>query len=418
MKKNVFAVIAVVAIFVLLFSTILAFAAGGGGRGAAGGGMGGARGGMAASAQRPDKTARLASIGELEKQIATLRAAIQKAPAIDPNVATLQSDTLTNFTSQYNEESNAISQIATTLNSIRPIPNAGIIYLDTLSEINDLAKSENATKVMALVQVLVKQTETRLASEGQQGMNEWNRDETGRYWRMHDFYRTPPKPVASGINTSAPPSNAIVLFDGKDLSKWTSGGGRGGGEGEQAPPATWLVQDGYYQASGGNLSTRQSFGSCQLHFEFATPEKVSGDGQQRGNGGWMFQGTEMQILDSYNNPTYSDGMCCSVYGRTVPSVNPAKKPGEWNSVDVIYHRPLVENGKVTREATFTIIWNGVLVTDHFEQHHYVQNGTDSSGAPIYTKVIDNPPQADKMPIQIQGRNPVRYRNVWIIELAD
>ena len=373
----------------------------------------GGRGTGAASALRPDKSARLATIVELEGQIEALRAIIKKAPATDP----CQDEVLTEFTNQYNEENTAINQLLTTLNSIRPVANTRGLYLSTLSEITALAKSENATRVMARVDVLVKQTEARLASEGQQGMNEWLKDETGRYWRMHEFYRTPPKPVPSGINTSTPPSDAIVLFDGKDLSQWTSSGGRGGGDGAQAP-ANWLVQDGYFQAAGGNIYTKQSFGSVQLHFEFASPERVSGEGQQRGNGGWYFQGTEMQILDSYNNPTYSDGMCCSVYGRTVPLVNPAHKPGEWNSVDVIYHRPLVENGKVTREATFTIIWNGVLVTDHFEQHHYVQNGTDSTGAPIYNKVVDNPPQADKMSMGIQGRNPVRYRNIWIRELAD
>ena len=195
-----------------------------------------------------------------------------------------------------------------------------------------------------------------------------------------------------------PPSDAIVLFDGKDLSKWVVRG-QGGVE----SPANWVVRDGYFEAAGGNLSTRDSFGDVQFHAEFAIPADVTGTSQGRGNGGFTFMGqNEIQVLDSYNNRTYADGMMASIYGDYPPMVNVARKPGEWQSIDIVFEAPRF-TGNV-RPAYFTILWNGVLV----------HNRTQVSGSttPIMTPHL-YVPHAPELPLSLQGRARVRYRNVWI-----
>ena len=220
-------------------------------------------------------------------------------------------------------------------------------------------------------------------------------------WRIHDPERPQPPVVTPGETVSIPaPSDAIVLFDGKDLSKWVSRQ-----NGVDCPP-TWTVHDGYFEATGGNLSTRDSFGDVQLHVEFAIPDPSTGVSQGKGNGGVTFMGRyEIQILDSSNNRTYADGMMASIYGEYPPMVNVARKPGEWQSIDIIFEAPKF-NGQVT-PGYFTILWNGVIV------HNRTQLwGTTT---PIMTPHVYAPHEAE-LPLSLQGRARVRYRNVWIRRL--
>lgn len=232
--------------------------------------------------------------------------------------------------------------------------------------------------------------------------------DTGR-WLVHDMNRPAPSVITPGTKSTQErigkvPSDAIILFYGTDLSGWTSS--KGG-------PARWIVQDGYMEAvkGSGDIKSKQTFGSCQLHIEFATPEKVRGRSQKRGNSGVFLMSTyEVQVLDSYNNKTYPDGQCAALYGRAVPLVNACRKPGEWQSYDIIFHRPIFKDKKVVRKATFTVFHNGVLVHDHVE----LEGGTDWLGPHAVT---DYKPHEDKLPLMLQDHDdPVRFRNIWIRQL--
>jgi hypothetical protein len=204
------------------------------------------------------------------------------------------------------------------------------------------------------------------------------------------------------------PSDAIVLFDGTDLSQWTST--------TPGEDTKWIVKDGAMLPTegSGQIRSKQEFGSCQLHVEWATPKNVEGDGQGRGNSGVFLMGQyEVQILDSYENTTYPDGQAGALYGRKPPLVNACRKPGEWQSYDIVFHRPhFDENGNVLKRATFTVFHNGVLILDHVE----LSGGTGWLGPHAVT---DYEPHGDKGPIELQDHgNPVRFRNVWIRELED
>lgn len=241
---------------------------------------------------------------------------------------------------------------------------------------------------------------------------QWVETETGR-WMVHDVNR-PVAPVVTpgeascGDKVGTAPSDAIVLFDGNDLSKWESV--RKSGE-----PAPWKMCEGYFETvkDGGYIRTKKKFGSCQLHIEFAAPEKVVGSSQGRGNSGvFLMEMYEIQVLDSYNNPTYTDGQCAALYGQAVPLVNACRKPGEWQSYDIIFHRPTFKNGKVDRKARFTVFHNGVLVHDNVE----LQGGTGWMGPHAVTDYV---PHGDKGALSLQDHgNPVRFRNIWIRELKD
>jgi len=221
-------------------------------------------------------------------------------------------------------------------------------------------------------------------------------------WRIHDAERPQPRVVAPGETVSIPaPSDAIILFDGKDLTQWVNRGANGA-----ESPATWTVRDGYFEAQGGNLSTRESFGDVQLHLEYAIPADVTGSSQDRGNGGVTFMGRyEIQILDSFNNRTYADGMMASVYGEWPPLVNVSRKPGEWQSLDIVFEAPRF-TGRVT-PGSFTIFWNGVVVHNRVELY-----GTTTATMTPHVYTAHDP----ELPLQLQGRARVRYRNVWIRRL--
>jgi hypothetical protein len=193
-----------------------------------------------------------------------------------------------------------------------------------------------------------------------------------------------------------PPADAIVLFGGKDLAAWNGG--------EQ-----WAIQDGVAEIHGGGASTKQSFGDCQLHVEWASPAKVEGSGQGRGNSGIYFMGKyEVQVLDSYDNPTYFDGQAASIYKQHPPLVNACRKPGEWQAYDIIFTAPRFDSaGKLTKPGYVTVLHNGVLVQNHFE----LEGTTSWDSAPKYEA------HAEKLPLHIQDHgNPVRYRNIWLREL--
>jgi len=235
--------------------------------------------------------------------------------------------------------------------------------------------------------------------------------DTGR-WMVHDEDRPAPPVITPGIcgSQAAPvkaPSDAFLLFDGTDCSNWTSAKGE---------PSKWIVRDGYMESvkGAGAALTRQQFGSCQLHVEFATPSVVTGSGQGRGNSGVFLQGIyEIQVLDSYENKTYPDGQCGALYGRAVPLVNACCRPGQWQMYDVIYRRPVFDqSGKVIRKTMFTVFHNGILIHDHVE----LTGGTGWISAHAITEYA---PHGDKGPIMLQDHsNPVRYRNIWIRELKD
>jgi len=234
--------------------------------------------------------------------------------------------------------------------------------------------------------------------------------DTGR-WLIHDMNRPAPTVIEPGTESTPDkpgkaPSDAIVLFDGTDLSQWTDTKGN---------TTKWILGDGYMECvkDSGYIQTKRQFGSCQLHVEFATPVTVKGSSQGRGNSGVFLMGQyEVQVLDSYDNRTYADGQCSALYGRAVPLVNVCRKPGEWQSYDIIFHRPTFKGNKVVRKPTFTIFQNGVLVHDHVE----LQGGTGWDGPHA---ISDFRPHGDKGPISLQDHgNPVRYRNIWIRELAD
>ena len=235
----------------------------------------------------------------------------------------------------------------------------------------------------------------------------------------------PPKDEPKIINPGPPPSDAIVLFDGKDLSKWK---GENGGEAKwtvtkrprlvriRSPKHTddcdakATIEEGVAIVNGtGSIQTKQEFGDCQLHVEWASPAEVKGDGQGRGNSGVYLQGRyEIQVLDSYNNKTYFHGQAGGVYKQYAPLVNACRKPGEWQAYDIIFHAPRFdESGKVEKPATVTVLHNGVLIQDHVE----ILGTTSHAGHPKYEKH----PLKQSLALQ-DHHNPVKYRNIWIREL--
>lgn len=205
-----------------------------------------------------------------------------------------------------------------------------------------------------------------------------------------------PEPPAIDPGTAGKaPSDAIVLFDGTNLAAWNDGD-------------KWIVADGVATAAGGGITTKQGFGDCQLHLEFATPEKVEGNGQGRGNSGVYLMGRyEVQVLDSFENKTYFDGQCAALYKQQPPTVNASRKPGEWQTYDIVFTAPRFDpQGAVAKPGFVTVIHNGIVVHNHFE----LQGITSYTEAPKYV------PHGEREPIHLQFHgNPVRFRNIWLRE---
>ncbi len=225
-----------------------------------------------------------------------------------------------------------------------------------------------------------------------------------REWPIHSPGRPHPAVVDPGPGALPVPApkDAIVLFDGTDLSKWRHFNGSA---------AAWIVRDGYFEVrpGSGNLLTRDSFGDTQLHVEWAAPDPAKGTGQDRGNSGvYLMNKYEVQVLDSYGNATYPDGQAGSLYGQFPPLVNASRPPGAWQSFDIVFHRPRFDSsGVLLRPATITVLHNGVLVQDHVT----LSGPTAHYARPPYEA------HADKLPILLQDHShPVRFRNIWLREL--
>lgn len=224
-------------------------------------------------------------------------------------------------------------------------------------------------------------------------------------WKAHDPNRPRPPVVTPAPQKLPvdPPEDAVVLFDGTDLRHWNSPDGG---------PARWIVRDGYMEAqpdSGGLVSAR-SFGDVQLHLEWASPTPAEGHGQERGNSGvFLMRKYEVQILDSFENDTYADGQAAAIYGQYPPLVNACRPPGEWQSFDIFFRRPRFQrDGKLAEPARVTVVHNGILVQDHVQIW----------GPTMWLQHLPYQPHPDKLPLALQEHgNPVRYRNIWLRELA-
>ena len=224
-------------------------------------------------------------------------------------------------------------------------------------------------------------------------------------WPQHSMERPlPPAVVARPVAAPVPPpSDAIVLFDGRDLSRWK--------QADSELPAKWKVAHGYMEVvrDAGNIATKQEFGDVQLHVEWATPNPPHGEDQERGNSGVFLMGRyEVQVLDSYQSRTYADGLAAAVFGQFPPLVNASRAPGAWQTFEIVFHRPHFDaNGSVTAPARMTVFHNGVLVQDNVN----LLGPTSHARRDPYIK------HADKLSISLQDHGfPVRFRNVWVREL--
>ena len=225
-------------------------------------------------------------------------------------------------------------------------------------------------------------------------------------WALHDMNRPQPPIVTPGSFSTPeqpgrPPSDAIILFDGTPatLDKWEA-------DKNPAEPTKWVVKDGALQCipHSGYIRSKEQFGDCQLHVEWAAPAKVEGSSQGRGNSGVFLMGmTEVQVLDNYHNPTYADGTAGSVYGVNPPYANALRAPGEWQVYDIIFRRPIFKDGKMVDSGRYTVMENGVVV----------QDSTPLEGGGGHKGRSKDHPFPDKGPLKLQDHgNPVRYRNIW------
>jgi hypothetical protein len=226
-----------------------------------------------------------------------------------------------------------------------------------------------------------------------------------------EVYEPVPPVVTPGANNTAPPSDAIVLFDGKNLDEWVTN--------RDKSPAKWFVADGIVTVNkaSGSIETKRSFKDYQLHIEWRIPENITGSDQARGNSGVFLASTgpgddgyELQILDSYKNKTYVNGQASSIYKQGIPLVNPGRKPGEWQTYDVVWTAPTFHaDGSVNTPAYVTVFFNGLLVQNHFE----LKGETRFIGQPFYKKY-------DTAPIKLQAHGdhsePISFRNIWVREL--
>lgn len=226
-------------------------------------------------------------------------------------------------------------------------------------------------------------------------------------WKQHSLTRPQPPVVTPGaMGSMMPPSDAVVLFDGKSLDGWRM-------VDTLLKPAGWKVVDGVMEVmpGTGSIRTRREFGDVQLHIEWMSPTPPQGDGQNRGNSGvFLMSRYEVQVLDSYHNTTYPDGQAGSIYGQFPPKVNATRPPGEWQAYDIVFHRPHFDaEGRLTVPARLTIFLNGVLI----QEDQMVLGPTSNS---IRSAYLAHP---GALPIQLQDHGQkVRFRNIWVRELGD
>ena len=216
---------------------------------------------------------------------------------------------------------------------------------------------------------------------------------------MHDLSRPQPRAVTpGGAGTHGPPSDAVVLFDGTDLSQWES---CNGGD------APWKVVGGFMEVvpGTGGIRTREHFGSCQLHLEWASPRVVRGDSQGRGNSGIFLLGLyEVQVLDSFRNPTYADGTAGAIYGQHPPRVNACRRPGEWQDWDIVFESPSFSGDRLVEPAYATVLLNNIVLHNRVE----LIGSTQNKQLAVYE------PHPATGPLELQNhKNPILFRNIWI-----
>jgi hypothetical protein len=219
-----------------------------------------------------------------------------------------------------------------------------------------------------------------------------------------EFYTPVPPKITAGTQNNLPPSDAIVLFDGMNLNGFVSAK-------DESSPATWKVEDGamIVQKGQGDVQSKLAFGDAQYHLEWSAPTEIVGEGQGRGNSGFFLMGMyEVQVLDSYESKTYTNGQAGSIYKQHPPLVNPLRPPGEWNYYDIIFKAPRFDkNGMVTSPAVVTVLINGVLV----QNNAILKGPTEYIGIPNYRA------HAEELPIKLQDHgNPVKFRNIWVRKL--
>lgn len=228
----------------------------------------------------------------------------------------------------------------------------------------------------------------------------------GQPWKVHDMKRPrAPKVTPGAYVEETPPSDAIVLFDGKDLSHWAQMH-----DGKPQQPK-WKVENGYMEIvpHTGRMVTKESFGDCQLHVEWMIPEGVTGQGQGRGNSGIeLMMRYEIQVLESHDNLTYADGAAGAMYGVWPPLVNPARPQGQWNVYDILFEAPHFDGDKLVKPAYVTVLFNGVVVHNHQAE----------LGTTIWRQVAHYTPHPPEQPLSLQDHNqPMRFRNIWIRKLS-
>jgi hypothetical protein len=212
-------------------------------------------------------------------------------------------------------------------------------------------------------------------------------------WRVHDRRRPQPPVVAPGQRPGDAPSDAVVLFDGKDLAQWLGGNSQG-------------IEDGVINIlKTGELRSKQEFGDCQLHVEWRSPAKADGGPMTWGNSGvYLMDQFELQIIESHDSHIYADGNDGSVYGQSPALVNASRKPGEWQTFDIVFTAPRFEGGKLIKPAYVTVLQNGVLVQNHTE----ILGATAHAALPAYSST------AAQGPIRLQAHgSAVQFRNIWV-----
>ena len=232
---------------------------------------------------------------------------------------------------------------------------------------------------------------------------------SGQKWRVHDAERPKPQTVTPTnlpeISPVTPPGDATVLFDGseKTAKNWVHA--------KDERPLEWQLVDGQAMEvvkGTGDIKSTQGFGDMQLHLEFRCPEEITGDSQQRGNSGvFIMDQYEIQVLDSYDNPSYADGMCGGIYGQTPPMVNACCPPGQWHVYDILWQAPRFQEGKLTQPAFVTVIHNGVVL-------HHAQT---LQGPTRHQQATQYNPHESRLPIRLQDHgDAVRFRNIWVRDL--